>query len=419
MGASMYSTVADAVDAAHRAMWSRMIKDDGIMLDYTDRDGSAVIPSPEECGQSKPNAMGWWTPIENGGFFNGLYLPAVIERYRRTKNETDKAHAKKLASGLMLLASVSDVPGYIARGISTDGKTHYPAGSDDQTHPWFLGLYHYVKSDIPDAAEKAAIIKKMTAVADALKQNRWMSPCDGAFKGQNRGAFSGKGFRDASRLLFILRALYEVTGDDAWLTAYKAAAVEKPWKSDLDRLSICAEGCMRDKEIDIKTQQWIFAGSQASLVELVRLDNDESRCAAYREGIRKTAQFSAGVINMYRDFDNGSEPPFRLLDWRTVLNVNWKPQASMSEATTIALNQLRQVNLIDRTNQIVPRRDRESAQLRDPLAAAYIVAVSGDADIIAQNRQQIEAAIMHYDYPKIYGSLFFFAECAYYALPEK
>ena len=75
----MDKDTAAAIDKAHAAMWSRMIKDDGIMLDFTDRDGAVVIPTPEECAEAKPNAMGWWTPIENGGFFNGLYLSVAPE----------------------------------------------------------------------------------------------------------------------------------------------------------------------------------------------------------------------------------------------------------------------------------------------------------------------------------------------------
>ncbi|MEK6796706.1 MAG: hypothetical protein AABZ39_18160 [Spirochaetota bacterium] len=415
----MDKDTAAAIDKAHAAMWSRMIKDDGIMLDFTDRDGAVVIPTPEECAEAKPNAMGWWTPIENGGFFNGLYLPAVCERYRRTKSDTDKAHARALAKGLMLLASVSDVPGYIARGVATDGKSHYPSGSDDQTHPWFYGLYFYAKSGIPDAAEREGIIKKMNEVARALKANRWMCPCDGIFTGQNRGAFSGKGFRDASRLLFILRAMYELTRDESWLADYRSAVTETPRGSKVDRSAICAEGAERDLDHikDLLTQMWIVAGSQGSLAELIRLESDAALRRAYREGMVKTALYAAASIAAYKGFDNGDEPPFRFHAWREMLNPNYKPQANQDEATKVAIAQLRAVNIIDRTNQLVPRRDMENAQLRSPLSAAFVVALCDDEEVRKNWRPAIEAAILHYEYAKVYGSLFFFAECAYYALP--
>ena len=34
---------------------------DGLVLDYV-----GDIPTPEEIAELKPNAMGWWCPIENG-----------------------------------------------------------------------------------------------------------------------------------------------------------------------------------------------------------------------------------------------------------------------------------------------------------------------------------------------------------------
>ena len=61
--------------------------------------------------------------------FTGLYLPAACERARRSGDRaTDKAHARRWRRGLLKCASVSDVPGFIARGMGTDGQCHYPLG---------------------------------------------------------------------------------------------------------------------------------------------------------------------------------------------------------------------------------------------------------------------------------------------------
>lgn len=61
------------------------------------------------------------------------------------------------------------------------------------------------------------------------------------------------------------------------------------------------------------------------------------------------------------------------------------------------------------------RKSYESRCMRNPLAAAAIIALAGDP----ADRAAVERAIRHYDYPKINLSQFFFAECAYYALPAK
>ena len=51
--------------------------------------------------------------------------------------------------------------------------------------------------------------------------------------------------------------------------------------------------------------------------------------------------------------------------------------------------------------------------MRNPLAGAAIVALAGDG----AGREVIERAIRHYDYSKLNMAEFFFAECAFYALP--
>jgi hypothetical protein len=76
-----------AVQVAHDELWRRLIDRHDVMLDFTDEQGKVEIPTPEECRAGKPNALGWWSPIENGGFFNGLYIDAMIDRgaSRKTK----------------------------------------------------------------------------------------------------------------------------------------------------------------------------------------------------------------------------------------------------------------------------------------------------------------------------------------------
>jgi len=56
--------------------------------------------------------------------------PAACERARRSRSPADAAQARRLAAGLLKCASVSDVPGFIARGVGTDGACRYPLGSD-------------------------------------------------------------------------------------------------------------------------------------------------------------------------------------------------------------------------------------------------------------------------------------------------
>src|SRR5688500_11158250 len=61
------ATVAEAVDMAHAQLFSRHVDRHGIILDY-----AGDLPTPEDCALGRPNAIGWWSPIENGPMFTGL-----------------------------------------------------------------------------------------------------------------------------------------------------------------------------------------------------------------------------------------------------------------------------------------------------------------------------------------------------------
>jgi hypothetical protein len=397
-------TTLQAVDQAHAQLWSKRIDQHGVMLDYI-----GEIPTPEDCQLGRPNAIGWWSPIENGPMFTGLYLPAICERARRSGAAEDKAHARRLAEGLVKCASVSDVPGFIARGMGTDGRCHYPLGSDDQTHPWFLGLHAYCKSGLPSDAERQQIVQKMQEVANVLESTGWKCPCDGAFKNDFRGGFTGHLFRDAVRYLHMLRAMADVTGDNVWLERYLKAAAGRPAKSDKTRAEICAAGYPHDREaiknID-EYQMWIYVGSQGALAQLIAQETDAALRAHYRAGLALNAKSALASIEAYTKFDNSDTKVFGNANWRAVYTT-WFPQPTQAEAKRLS-------ETGDKARR-GERKSYESRYMKNPLAAAVIVALAGES----AGRDAIERAIRHYDYTKLNMSELFFAECAYYALPAK
>jgi hypothetical protein len=397
-----HASVAGAVEQAHAKLWSGHVDRNGIILDYI-----GEIPAPEDCTLGKPNAIGWRSPLANGAMFTGLYLPAACERARRSGAAADKDKARRLAAGLLKCASVSDVPGFIARGIGTDGKCHYPAGSDDQTHPWFEGLHAYLQSGLPSTAERAQIVDKMKQVADALESAGWKCPCDGAFKGQSRGAFKGHLFRDAVRYLHMLSVMADVTRDNVWLERYRKAAAERPAKSDKTRAEICAAGYGLDREaikgID-EHSLWIYVGSQAALANLAAQETAATLRALYRAGLAINAANVRAALDTCKEFNNADTQIFGHANWRAVYT-NWFVQRTQADAEKLA-------ECEDKAKG-GKRKAREARSMRNPLAAAAIAALAGDGT----GRDAIERALRHYDYTKLHMSEFFFAECAYYALP--
>jgi hypothetical protein len=130
-------TLSQAVEQAHAELWGRFVDSHGIIRDFV-----GELPTSEDCALGRPNAIGWWSPIEDGPMFTGLYLQAACERARRTGDAMDKDNARRLMLGLIKCASVSDVAGFIARGIGTDGMCHYPLGSDTSVVSWSSCLFY-------------------------------------------------------------------------------------------------------------------------------------------------------------------------------------------------------------------------------------------------------------------------------------
>ncbi len=396
--------VAKAVEQAHEVLWSTFIGDDGLIHDFV-----GEIPGPKDCAEGRPNAIGWWSPIENGPMFTGSYLVAMCERARRSGAAADRAAARRLAHGLIACASVSDVPGFIARGMGTDGKCHYPMGSQDQTHPWFYGLHAYATSGIPDANERKVVVDKMLEVAEALEAAEWQCPCDGAFKGQFRGSFKLFRHHGAVMYLFNLRAVYDVTGDSVWLERYRTALKERCPRTGKSRLEICAAGYPYDRDqipnID-RAALWIYVSSQGALARLADWEEDERTEAQFREGLATNARGALAVIDVYKTFDNNDTKVFGHARWREAYPA-WFPQKTQADAEKMASGG-------DRKAQ-GQRKGYEASRMRHPLAAAAIIAMAG----YREGFDSVRSALCHYDYTKLNMAELFFAECAYYALPAE
>ena len=399
--AAVPSTLAGSIEQAHARLWRERIDPYGVILDYV-----GELPTPKDCAEGRPNAIGWWSPIENGPMFTGLYLPALCERARRSGQQADREKARRLAQGLIKCASVSDVPGFIARGVGTDGQCHYPLTSDDQTHPWFYGLSVYLRSGIAPEPERRQVIAKMTEVGNALQGYGWRPPCEGAFKGQFRGDFKGHLFRDAVRYLHMLRTMHTVTNDPVWLTRYRTVLAERPPHSTMTRIELCAQGYPQDrpaiKNID-STQLWIYIGCQASLAELIRMENDPALSASYRKGLAVNAAGARAAIDAYRQFDNNDTKLFGNADWRAVYSAAWFPQKTQAEAEKLS-------EMGDPV-KMGERKAYERLYMRNPLAGAVLMALAK----APEDRKTIERVSRHYDYDRLNMSEFFFAECAFYA----
>ncbi|WP_215946676.1 hypothetical protein [Arenibacter algicola] len=394
-------TVAEiAIEQANRELWYKYIDKYGIINDFV-----GERPTAMDCRLSRPNAFGWWTPIENGGFFNGIYLMAACERVRLTNSDVDRDKARILAQGLLKLALVSDVPGFISRGISDDGKTHYPNGSNDQTIPWFFGLNHYLNSDIPSIKEKKIIKDKMIEVAQAIRLNNWGFPSDGMFTGGSRDDLEDYRFLEAPCYLWLLLTMHKLTDDITWFNQYQAALKDVSNVGDKTRIEICSEGIAYSADYEVwgnrRDYLWVYVIKQASLIELLKMEKEDSIRSLYLKGIMNNKDFAMEYANEFSKFDNNDTKKYGNSDWRASYS-EWYPQFTVDEA--ISISRLKNDEITGH------RKGYERTYMTNPLAAASIIALVGDPD----DCELIDKIVAHYDYSKLNLGEFFFAEFAYY-----
>ncbi len=392
------STINEAVEQANKVLWHKFIDKYGIVNDFV-----GERPTAFDCRLSRPNGFGWWTPIEDGAFFTGMYLMAACERAKQTKSDVDRDKARVLAQGLLKLSMVSDVPGFISRGVSTDGVTHYPNGSNDQTIPWFYGLYSYLKTDIPSDKEREIIRSKLVEVVKAIRLNDWGFPSDGMFTGISRDNLLDNRFLEVPCYLLLLRCMYELTEDSVWMDRYQKALNEIPEKGTKTRAEICAEGISYDSKMweGNRTYLWIYVMKQAALVELSKLEKDAAVKNHFLTGVKRNRELALEFAKEYSSFENSDTKTFGNTNWR-LCYPDWYPQFTIKEAIHVSTL---------RNNEIVGRRKAYEKQfMTTPLAAAATIA-------LAQNKEDcnlINQIVSFYDYSKLYLSEFFYAEFAYY-----
>ncbi len=397
---------SQAAESAHRELWRRFIDKYGIMIDFADMDGNVPLPTPEECKTGKPNALGWWAPIENGAMFNGLYMDAAVNRWKRTKSDEDATKARKLMEGLLLLNSISEVKGFVGRGVSTDGKSHYPMGSNDQTMPWFLGLWRYWESELAAPEEKTRIAKHLVETAEEIVRLGWQMPAEEPFK--VRGSFNGFHFEEAARMLFTMKMLHRVTGNEKWRSMYLTELEKRGGEKQLSKRELCAGGMVFWYS---KNHNWTSCAAVGGLRGLWELETDAALKADYAQGLVASAKLAAEWLSLAQQFDNADTSYFEM-DWR-VMNKDWKPQQNEHEAVALAQAQLK--NFM----KLAPRRGKETAFIREPTAAAWIVTLLPDAALLKAHAAEVEKVIAHYDYTKLYYSQFFWVEMAWERLRQQ
>ena len=411
LSASMHADDAAAraqVDKVHAEIWRRFVDPHNLVLDYCDLDGSIIRPTPEDCREMKPSALSWGVPVEDGPMFNGLYLDSLCTQWKLTKDEAIRTKARRLIDGLLLVARIGKTPGFIARGIASDGRTTYPLGSNDQTTPWLYGIWRYLQDGLAQGDERQELTDAFVNMGTILDSHGWKMPTDGP-PCAYRGDFMKPGWEGAPRILFALKAMHHLTKDDLWHQRYLAAAQEKSGVNHTPRIEFCRRGMVFDPAQG-ERHSWTGSEGVVCLRALWEMETDPALRDAYLAGLRSSASLSAKSLPLHTKFDPQNTAHFHH-DWR-VMNEAWRPQHSEKDAVDVAIAGLRV------QHRHSPRLHLEKDWVREPCFAAWVVSLCPDAAHIAPHHAEIREVICHYDCSRLYLSQFFPIESAWWRLQE-
>jgi hypothetical protein len=272
--------------------------------------------------------------------------------------------------------------------------------------PWYYGLWRYLDSGLATKEERERIITKVTETTDAIIKLNWSMPAEPPFG--KRGGFGGFAFDSSPRQLFVMKFMHSITNDAKWDTMYRAALNERGGEAKMSKLEICEHGMVFTYA---KTHNWTSCTCVSALRGLWEMENDEATKAAFARGLQASAKLAAESLPLATQFNHNDGTTFTT-DWRTSMMPLWKPQKTEQEAQALAELQLRAFM------KVAPRRGKETAFVREPTAAAWIVTLCPDAATVKSFAADIERVITHYDYSKLYYSQFFWVESAWWRLQD-
>lgn len=398
MDQSVIDVLNKVADDAHREIWCRFMSPDSLIYDYAGLNGEVSLPTPEECRDCKPNAMGWWSPIEDCAFFTGDYLTGQCRWHRMKRSESRVTEIRKMVKGLFKTQDVCCAEGMIARGIGSDGKCHPRASSNDQVIPWLLALREYLRTDIPSEAEREECRGRMLRLLKGLRTENWSIPGEG--EGFHRGSFLHidglEGRLSSVHLAFALKLLAEL-GEPEGEKRYKEVMFE-PLANGKTRLQIIAEG---DLEF-AQGHAWFTAHTHYAVRELLLAEREPSLKKAYSRWLKATGALAVKDIEAFKAWAADERAGFNY-EWRGMLK-EWKPQSCCADAERVAWPEAKL------WHEISPAIHRDKTTALWSLPAAWMTLLSEDRELIERATPAIMTALTHFDYSKLHYAAFFCVE---------
>lgn len=187
---------------------------------YDNALGRVGVPSADQVRDDLPNQCGWGSGIEDTALNLGLLVPAAIAMAERSGAREWHDAAMRMSDLMLRLATVSCVPGFIARGVLTDGVTHYRNSSVDQYTMAFRALDAISGWDAAGSERRRRSRQVIADVMALLRTHDWNIPTsdgEAAWVSETSELWSDRG----TRLLQLALTDAAVNPSDVTLATYR------------------------------------------------------------------------------------------------------------------------------------------------------------------------------------------------------
>ena len=267
--------------------------------------GLDVLESPEEIAKrrvrGKDMPYGYGSGIQDVALENGQLLFALCEAYEATRDEFFADTARRIFSGMKLVATVSPEPGFVPRGPHPDGKSYYPNSSMDQHTTFVYALWRYFRCPLATEQDRAFIADALDKVARRMAKYGWAIKVEDGSETAHVGFCWLQSTRvGATVLLAVLSAVCDVTQDAHWIELYEQFGREK----DGLRWKLLSPDAEKDwRPFTLYSNQF-----PVGLAVLGTVEQDPTR----QEGLNAYRKLMAERMLRSNVFDEGC---WRRLDW--------------------------------------------------------------------------------------------------------
>lgn len=376
--------IKEKFSEVRKILWKHFIDPETYML-YDHKDpGQKNLPTREEIKANIPNTTGWTTGMEDCALNGSMYLCGLLEGYHQTKEIESKGLAKKIYSGLELLGSVSPTPGFLARGVLPDAKTHYINSSVDQYTMWVYAMWRYYHSEISSEEERKKIIRMVEEVCQFIESSNFNILTE-----EKKPSIVGS-CRNLRGLEFFLIA-YNLTGNRHWYDIYIKLREGK-------NQSILKEIC--DWMIVETSADWAVLQDQIALRSLYELEKEFVYQNVYATALRIRAEKGRKMLERYKEYNPEiiKENPYDF-NWRR----DWRKYLQEHPGVNTAKDPHIGFFVMDWwANR--PALQHEHETIRIPFEGMLIILLSEEERLIEELGKECESLISHYDYNLIGSS---------------